>query len=77
MRIIAKSVLVFVVIALSACSYGDKYDGLLVQDGDGNIYHLVHRFGDVYFVKIQNKEEKRWSEEANKRLLEKVGETKD
>jgi hypothetical protein len=30
---------------------GDRYDGKIVKDKDGNIYQLKHNIGDTYFVK--------------------------
>lgn len=57
-------------LALFGCgSYGDKYDGLLVADGDGNIYTLKHRLLDVYFVTKMEKDNGIHAE-ANKNLLE-------
>ena len=41
-------------LAVTGCT-GDKYDGLLVVDGDGKIYSLEHSIGDVYFVMDMDK----------------------
>ena len=69
-----KLIFVCVCLAMSGCTYGDKYDGLIVADGEGNVYTLKHRFIDVYFVRKLEADEKDNNphSEANKKLLESV-----
>lgn len=76
MRYIGYIALLSVMVMLMGCgwTYGEKYDGLLVQDGDGNVYKLKHRLLDVYFIQIQNQDENGAHDEANKKLIEKAKE---
>lgn len=67
-----KCIIVLVLaLSLAACGvYGDKYDGLIVVDGNGTKYRLKHRIADVYFVEdLTVKDENTAVNQANTKLL--------
>ena len=49
-------ILFFILISflLTACNM--EHDGKYVTDGQGNIYKLHHRIGDLYFVRNVDKD---------------------
>ena len=52
-------IILIIALSLTACgAYGDKYDGLIVVDGNGNKYQLKHRGGDLYFVSSISEQQK-------------------
>lgn len=60
-------------VLVSACD-GDKYDGLRVVDGEGNVYVLEHSIYDVYFVMESSAIPKTPVERINEKLEKKLNE---
>jgi hypothetical protein len=70
-----KQIIIFIIaLSLTACeAYGDKYDGLIVVDGNGNKYQLKHRIADVYFVHniTEAQEDNPYVNQANSKMVNK------
>ena len=62
--------ILIIILALSACGVvNDKYDGLVVVDGNGNRYQLKHNYMDTYFIReLPQKSDKDWIQDANSKL---------
>jgi len=61
-----------VILLLSGCSYGDKYDNLKVVDGNGRVLQLKWRFGDNYFVHDLSNVSVAPNSKINKKLEERL-----
>lgn len=62
--------ILIITLSLSACGVvNDKYDGLIVIDGNGKKYSLKHSFMDAYFIKeIAPESKSTYTQEANSKL---------
>lgn len=59
----------FFVVLLTGCG-GDKYDQLIVVDGNGQKYVLRHNIGDNYFInKIPDDSTNSYISEANSKII--------
>ena len=62
--------LLIITLALSACgAVNNKYDDLIVVDGNGKKYQLKHNIGDTYFIKeFPQDTSKSWIQDANSKF---------
>lgn len=61
-------ILLLVVLFLSGCVDGDRFDKLIVVDGNGGRYLLKHNLGDTYFIDKLSEKEKLPNEKINEKL---------
>jgi len=59
---------------LSGCSTGDKYDKIQAVDGKGRIFLFKHNFGDTYFLQVLNDGPVTETEKINAELARKISE---
>lgn len=63
--------LLLALVVLSACSIdGDRFDGLIVVDGNGTKYELKHKAFDIYHIYVVGEVE--GSKAANAKINEKL-----
>lgn len=70
MKYIKSTLSITLAILLSACgAVNDKYDGLIVTDGNGKKYILKHNLADAYFIReVQQKPNEHYVAEANSKI---------
>jgi len=68
---------------LSGCSEGDKYDKIQAVDGKGRIFLFTHNLGDTYFLQVLNDgpvtetETEKINAELARKISENTGKAKD